>query len=280
MDAGSRSRRTSGTWQLRRRRARAIDPPTSLDEFRTRPPRHALQAQCALHRFVNCGTSNATRSRRRPSAQLPDNLRQQDRNHERIHDQDPDVGLRGRLRRPGDDGPPSAPRRPAAGRTCWKSTVEQSTSTSRRVITYTVGCKNNDLALDGMWRIPRPSIRTTTTPGDDLPGGSWSRPAQRPLIRLLGNWDGLRSVRPVKVARFCSTIRSLRLQVHAPGGRRLVDEAVGHLPGPGRLQRAQRQLADHRRRGDARHDQRADVEDAAVAVRYVAVQPSFDLNQR
>jgi hypothetical protein len=63
--------------------------------------------------------------------------------------------------------------------------------------TYTVTCPGNDLALDGMWRVddvePDPDYY-----GDDLPGGSWSTSS---TVLDHTDWDLLRSVRPVKVAR-------------------------------------------------------------------------------
>ncbi|HZP15728.1 MAG TPA: hypothetical protein VFA96_07890, partial [Nocardioides sp.] len=53
---------------------------------------------------------------------------------------------------------------------------------------YQVQCPNNDLALQGMWRVD--NVEQDNDYVNAGPGGSWGRP----------DWDVLRSVRPVKVA--------------------------------------------------------------------------------
>jgi len=54
---------------------------------------------------------------------------------------------------------------------------------------YQVQCPNNDLALQGMWRVDNVE-QDNDYINDGGPGGSWGRP----------DWDVLRSVRPVKAA--------------------------------------------------------------------------------
>jgi hypothetical protein len=63
--------------------------------------------------------------------------------------------------------------------------------------TYTVTCPNNDLALQGMWRVDDVE-QDNDFYDDDGPGGSWGT-TFAPAPNNHADWDVLRSVRPVEV---------------------------------------------------------------------------------
>ena len=73
--------------------------------------------------------------------------------------------------------------------------VERQLDLSGEDGTYTVACNNNDLALDGMWRVD--NVDQDPDYVYDGPGGSWS--TMDPPDHF--DWDLLRSVRPVEAAR-------------------------------------------------------------------------------
>jgi hypothetical protein len=62
--------------------------------------------------------------------------------------------------------------------------------------TYTVTCPNNDLALQGMWRVD--DVEQDNDFFDPGPGGSWGTTSP-PASNDHADWDVLRSVRPVEV---------------------------------------------------------------------------------